>query len=159
MNMAIVFGPRVHMDCVNLRETFGRKWQISWDPAYNPRYLAKDNFDPWMMQIPCRGGITIYPHGGSKLAIECDYHPQIARQLGSIPGVELIQDGDHEKTFVFYLSLIDQVADIVQPRRRRQLSDDHRERLTASGKSALEKYRRNPNSGAQISVLKPLGKV
>jgi hypothetical protein len=147
------------MNCVNLRERFGRKWRITWDSAYNPRHVSRETLDPWMMQIPCKGGITIYPHGGSKLAVECDCHPQIARQLCSILGVELIQDGDHEKTFVFDVSLFDQVATIVQPRRHRRLSDHHRARLTASGKSALEKYRRNPNSGAQISVLKPLGKA
>jgi hypothetical protein len=146
------------MNCVNLRKTLGKKWRITWDPAYNPRHVARESLDPWMMQIPCRGGMTIYPHGGTKLAVECDYHPQVARQLGSIPGVELVQDGDHEKTFVFDVSLFDQVAAIVNPRRRRRLSAQHRARLTTSGKAALDRYRRNPNSGAQISRLKPLGK-
>ena len=144
--------------CINLRETFGKCWRISWDPAYDPRHVPKDNLDPWMMQIPCRGDITIYPHGDSKLTVECDYHPQIAGQLTCIPGVELSQDGDHEKTFVFDVSMFDEVAAIVKPRRRRQLSKRHRAKLTASGKEALKRYRHNSNSGAQISVLKPLGK-
>jgi hypothetical protein len=144
--------------CVNLRETFGRKWRIDWDPAYDPRHVARESLDPWMMQIPCRGG-TIYPHGGTRLAVECDYHPQVARQLGSIPGVELVQDGDHEKTFVFDVSLFDHVAVIVKPRRRKRLGAHHRARLTASGKAALNRYRHNSNSGDQISALEPLGKV
>src|SRR6266851_8129387 len=130
--------PEANTDCVNLRETFGKRLRIGWDPAYDPRHVEKEKQEPWMMQIPCMGGITIYPHGGTKLAVECDYHPQITRQLGFIPGVELIQDGDHEKTFVFDVSLIDQVAAIVKPRQRRHLTEDRRARLAATGKAALE---------------------
>lgn len=143
---------------MNLHETFGKQWRIAWDSAYDPRHVAKEDRDPWMMEIPCKAGIKIYPQGGTKLAVECDYHPQIARQLGTIPGVELTQDGDHEKTFVFDVSLIDQVAALVQPRRRRQLTEENRAKLAATGKAALEKYRRNVNSGDQISELEPLGK-
>jgi hypothetical protein len=111
-----------------------------------------------MMQIPCKGGITIYPNGGSKLAVECDYHPQIARQLASIPGVELTQDGDQEKTFVFDVSLLDQIAAIIRPRRRRQLTEENRAKLAATGKAALERYRRSVNLGDQIPQEEPLGK-
>ena len=132
-------------DCVNLRETFGNRWRIGWDSAYDPRHVAKEDRDPRMMEIRCKGGITIYPQGSTKLAVECDYHPQIARQLGSIPGVKLTQDGDHEKTFVFDVSLFDHVAAIVNPKRKRQLTEENRARLVATGKAALEKYRRNVN--------------
>jgi hypothetical protein len=137
---------------------FGKRWRIGWDAAYEPCHVAKGSLDPWMMQILCKGDITIYPQGGTKLAVECDYHPQIVRQLASIPGVELTQDGDHEKTFVFDVSLIDQLAAIVKPRRRRRHTETNRARLAATGKAALEKYRRSINAGAQISRLEPLGK-
>ena len=148
----------VHNDCVNLREMFGKRWRISWDPVYEPRHVAQENHDLWMMQILCKGGIVIYPQGGRKLAVECDYHPQIARQLASIPGVELTQDGDHEKTFVFDVSLIDQIAAVVKPRRRRQHTEVNRARLAETGIAALAKYRRRINFGDQVSELKPLGK-
>jgi hypothetical protein len=137
---------------------FGKRWQTGWDPVYKPGHVAKEKGDPWMMQIPCKGMVTIYPNGGSKLAVDCDYHPQIARQLASIPGVDLAQDGDQEKTFVFDVSLIDQVAAIIEPRRRRQLSEEHRARLAAAGKAALERYRRSVNLGDDTSELKALGK-
>jgi hypothetical protein len=150
--------PEAKTDCVNLRETFGKRCRIGWDPAYEPRHVAKENHDPWMMQIPCKRGIIIYPQGDKKLAVECNYHPQIARQLGSIPGVELTQDGTHEKTFVFHVSLFDQIAAIVKPKRRRQLTERHRTILAVTGKAALEKYRHKTNSGDQISELEPLGK-
>ncbi len=79
-----------------------------------------------------------------------------ARQLASIPGVDLAQAGDQEKTFIFHVSLIDQVAAIVKPRRRRQHSEETRARLAATGKAALERYRRSINFGDQISDLEPL---
>jgi hypothetical protein len=80
-----------------------------------------------MMQIPCRGGITIYPHGGDLLALEVDYHPLLTRRLLAIPGVKLYQNGDHEKTFLFPAGVFEQVAEVVRPHRRPQLSEDQRQ--------------------------------
>ena len=62
------------------------------------------------------------PHGGDLLAVEVDYQPGLARKLRAIPGVKLHQDGDHEKTFLFPVSLFKQLARIVKPRKRRILT-------------------------------------
>jgi hypothetical protein len=116
------------MDCVNLCEHFGKRYQITWDPAYEPRHVPRDKHDPWMMQIPCRSG-TIYPFGGSLLALELDGHSITAGKVAAIQGVRLHQDGDRERTFVFDASLFGQIAAIVQPKRRRTLSPEHKAKL------------------------------
>ncbi len=71
-------GERLMGECVNLRERFGAEYRITWDEA-------REGWDesPWLMQIPCRGGITIYPHGGNLLAVEVDYHPLSPMRCGS----------------------------------------------------------------------------
>jgi hypothetical protein len=75
-----------------------------------------------MMTIPCRKG-TIHPHGAEMLALGLDGHPKVAKQLATIPGIVLHQDGGEEKTFLFPVSLFDQVAALVEPKRVRRLSD------------------------------------
>ena len=85
-----------------------------------------------MMQLPCRGrGVCIYPFGVSRLAVEVDGRPGLAKKLAGIPGVELWQDGDGETTFVFPVDRFAEVAAIVKPHRRRRLSPEGRAELAA----------------------------
>ena len=109
------------MDCINLRQRFGNVYRITFDPAYDPRGVPRRKLDPWYMQITCRFG-TIYPLGRDRLAVECDYHPGIAKRLASIEGVTPTQDGDGEKTFAFPVELLDAVVEVVRPRRRSRRS-------------------------------------
>jgi hypothetical protein len=103
--------------CVNLMELYGNRYRITWDPAYDPKGVHIK--EPWMMQIPCERG-TILPWGAAWLAVEVDYHPQTARKVAAIAGVQLVQDGDHEKTFAFPVGVFEEVAALVKPRKRRK---------------------------------------
>jgi hypothetical protein len=121
--------------CINLLETLGDKYRITWDEAYSPRNVPRDKLDPWMMQIPCEGpGATIYPYGGTTLAIELNRRFQLANRLKALPGVTLYQDGNTEKTFLFDVSLFDQVAAIVSPRTKKVVSEEERARLASLSK-------------------------
>ena len=134
-------------ECTNLREVFGAKYRITFDPAYSPRNVPRAKLDPWMMQIRCAGrGVIIYPHSGTILAIEVDRRPSIAAKLAAMEGVKLRQDGDTEKTFLFDARLFDQVAQVVKPRKRRLLTDTQLQ--------ALLKHQRRFEAGAQKSTLK-----
>ena len=113
--------------CVTLAARFGRDYKVTHDPAARTRRQKRD---PWLMQLPCRGkGVTIYPHGGSWLAVEVDGRPGLVKKLLAIPGVELRQDGDGEKTFLFPVGRFSEVAAVVQPHRRRRLSPERRAEL------------------------------
>ncbi len=96
--------------CINLREAFPQ-CRVSFDPA------CEDKADPWMQQIRCKRGY-IYPFGGSRLAVECDYHPAAVKQLEALPFVECTQAGAGEYTFVFDMSRHREVFAIVRPLRR-----------------------------------------
>jgi len=125
--------------CPNLSELYGDVYRISRDPS------ADSHDDPWMLQIPCQRGV-IYPHGPNTIAVEVDGRPKIAKRIAAIQGIRLHQDGDDEKTFTFDVSLFEQVAEIEKPRKRRHLSDEHREKLTTAGTAALERWRTNSSS-------------
>ena len=114
--------------CINLLEVFGEDFRVTFDPAYDPRRVPRRCLDPWMMQLPCRGkGVCIYPHGGPHLAVEVDGRPGLGKRLVAIPGVELWQDGDREKTFRFDVALFGPVAAVVRPRKRRRLPEGQRQ--------------------------------
>jgi len=114
--------------CTDLRARFGERYRITWDEAYDPEHVPMDKRDPWYMQIPCRFGI-IYPQGGDLLAAEVDRHPRLTKPLLAIAGVHLSQDGDTEKTFTFPVQVFDEIAVILQPRKKRQITEEERERL------------------------------
>jgi hypothetical protein len=105
--------------CPNLLALYGKKYRITFDPCYDRRKVPRKWLDPWMMQVPCRGDVTIYPVGEDRVAVELDYHPGLPRKVAALPGVVCTQDGDQEKTFTFPLALFDRVAEIVKPHKRR----------------------------------------
>jgi len=123
------------MKCINLLEVFGNHYRITFDPAYSARGVPCGKLDCWMMQVPCQGrGVTIYPYGGNSLAVEVDRRPSIAAKLRGIEGLKLHQDGDNETTFLFDVALFEQVAEVVKPRRKRQVSDERRQELVSYGR-------------------------
>jgi len=105
--------------CINLLETFGSEYKISFDEAYDPR--RRQNLDPWMMTIPCRYG-CIYPDGGQYLRVDIDYHNKIAARVAALPGCTLVQDGDDEKTVRFHVDQFEAVTKLVKPYRKVKVS-------------------------------------
>jgi hypothetical protein len=124
--------------CVNLKERYGDRYRLGWDPADESGHR-----DPWMMVLLCQRAV-IYPHGGDQLAVEVDGHPVTARRLAEL-GLRCTQDGDHEKTFVFPLERFEEVAALVLPRRRRQLTPEQRE-------AAMKNLRPFPARGPDESL-------
>jgi hypothetical protein len=111
----------------NLENLFGNRFRVTYDTAVESRN------DPWMMQIACRGeGITIYSHGEATLAIEVNERPGVVRKLRTM-GLAVHQDGEREVTFLFPVSRFEEVAAVVNPRRRRVLTEEQRNRLVAIG--------------------------
>jgi hypothetical protein len=117
------------MLCPNLKQLYGDKYRLAHDPVVRSR---KEKTDPWLMTLPCKFG-TIYPHGAGRLAVEIDYHLGKARQIAQIEGVQLAQDGDNERTYVFPVEVFEQVAQVVRPYRRRRVSPVSQANLVPGG--------------------------
>jgi hypothetical protein len=123
--------------CVNLFERFGKNYKVTFDPAYDSRHVPRRCLDPWMMQLPCRGkGVTVFPFGGDRLAVEVVGRPGLVKKLAAIPGLGVWQDGDREKTFLFNVALFEAVAAVVRPHRRRRLSEGQRAELAGRMRAA-----------------------
>ena len=116
------------MDCINLRQEFGRRYRVRFDPAYTAKGRPHAQRDPWMMVLPCRYG-TIYPEGRRYLRIDLVRHNQIARRLASLLDCAIVNDGDDEKTVHFPLKRFSDVAAIVRPNRRPEFSIERREQM------------------------------
>ena len=95
-------------------------------------------------------------YGEETLAIELNRHPGVAKQLVRL-GLQIVQDGDHKKTFVFSVDRFDAVAEIVKPRKRRQVSEAERQRLAAMsarhGFRPLHQPEQNPDAPRAAETL------
>lgn len=109
--------------CINLADTFGDRFRITHDES---AVTWGDRRDPWMMQIPCERG-TIFPHGGSLLAVEIDGRTLTAKRLADLPCCTVQQWGDAERTLLFHLADFETVAAVVKPRKRRVMTPEQRE--------------------------------
>lgn len=136
---------------INLREQFGDRYRIGFDPAYDHRNVPRAKLDPSMMTIPCQGkGVTIYAYSDTHLAVDVDGRPGITKSLMTFPGLVLWQDGNIEKTFLFPVSLFPEVAQIVKPRRRPRLTDEQREaRRQALGRNILSVRKKGALTGSK----------
>ena len=78
-----------------------------------------------MMLVEFRGG-NIYPQGGDLLAVEVEGRRFLRKRLAALPGVTLKQDGDDFQCWTFPADQFEAVAEIVQPYRRRVLTEYQR---------------------------------
>ena len=125
-------------ECINLRERFdGRckgespkagKYRVEFDPCYSSAGVPRDKLDPWYMLIPCKYG-HIYPYGDDQLAIDIEGHCQMRGMVKRLGCTELYTEGDDDICCLFDVADFDKVAELVKPRKWRQVSDEERERL------------------------------
>jgi hypothetical protein len=82
--------------------------------------------DPWYQVIPCRYG-QIYPYSNTLLAVHSK-GSGIRRKLQALKGL-MVQNwsDDGEALFLFKAELCEQVAEIVKPKRKRQLDPAQRQ--------------------------------
>lgn len=136
------------MEPVNLVERFGKGYRIGFDASRSSAW----NHDPWMMTVRCRYG-EIYPHGETTLAVDVEGHGKIAAQLAALASVTF----HRPNTFLFDAADFDKVAAIVKPRRRRQLTQEQRERQAENLSRVRPKTLPGKQSGARKSTISRRG--
>ena len=121
------------MDCVNLKERFGRKYRVTYEESYYAQYGPRaQTDDPWLQIIPCRRG-HIFPWGDNILAASTNGRGPTAHKLAALDFTTISQDGDDGVTMLFPVERFPEVAELMKPRRRRQVSDQERQRLLEIG--------------------------
>jgi hypothetical protein len=136
------------MDCVNLRERFGRRYRVEYEESYYAQYGPHARTDdPWLQIIPCRRG-HICPWGPSTLAASTNGRGPTARKLIALPGVTLWQDASDGVTVLFPVEMFDEVAELMKPRRRRQMTEEQRQAAAERlAKYAFTSARQNATEG------------
>ena len=125
------------MDCPNLRELFGEKYRVRREIP-----LVRD---PWNDYIPCRLG-HICPWGPDLLAACTNPRHSITNaKLKRADFVTVEQDGMDGVNVSFPVERFDEIAEIMRPYQRPQLTDEQRE---ASRHRILE-YHANKNRGLE----------
>ena len=112
------------MKPLNLKGLYGNQYRITYDPSAESEANGKN--DPWMFVIPCQYG-EIYPHSNKLLSIR-----SISRVGQELPSLKILNDGDGEAVFLFPPEMMNKVARIVKPRKRRHLSAEHKQKLMKS---------------------------
>jgi hypothetical protein len=125
------------MTCIDLKERFGKRFRVIREPGHG---LTRD---PWLWQLQCRRG-HIAPWGGTRLVACIDGHRLLAKRLASLPGVQLVADGDDGANVVFDVADFATVAKLLKPRRRRVLTPEQRQQ--ASDRLAAFRFDRKPES-------------
>ena len=100
----------------------------------------------WLWQIPCKKatGGHIYTHSHTHLGYQSELnggHGKLKTKLRKIKWVELVQEGDGEFAVIFPVEKLDEIADAVQARRRKVLSDKERARVAKLGRETLARNR------------------
>jgi hypothetical protein len=134
------------MQCVNLRERFGRYYVVNENRLYTKQRGTGQLSDPWQQVLLCRNG-HICPWGNNLLAACTVKSGQVAKRLKALPFTTVAQDGDDGANVVFPVEHFEEVAAIMKPRRRRRLS----ERQWAAAVERLRKYQ--PTKGQSVKDI------
>jgi hypothetical protein len=112
-------------NCPDLKWLVRGIYRVGRDPA-----AAAGVEDPWLTTLPGRHG-EIFPFGRDRLAVEVS-DPRIAQRIAAaLDGTEPYQRGWWHWCYVFPVSRLGAIADIIQPRKNRRLSPAAKKRLAA----------------------------
>lgn len=115
---------------INLKSEFGSIYRVSLDESADIAGQTTED-RVWLWQIKCKRG-HVYVHGVNTLGAYCDRSPSIKRLL-ALPFVKLHQRGDRECTVTFDPSHLEEVLQVLSPYKRRQVSEEERQRLASIG--------------------------
>ena len=123
------------MCCPNLRELFGSKYRV-WREVPHVR-------DLWNDYIPCRLGHICCWGPGLLAACTNPRHWRIDARLKELDFVTVVQDGSDGVNVTFPVERFDNIAEIMRPKMRRILSEEHKRELV----DRLEEARRAQKRG------------
>lgn len=129
------FPKGISMDCVDLKEEYGKIHRIGIDESYyaNTGSSNASNTDPWNWILRGTRG-HVCPWGGDRLAACTNYRGQIAKMLMKIPTAKMEQDGTDGVNVSFHKDYLDKAAKVLKLYKRPQLTDEQRQALSERGK-------------------------
>lgn len=108
---------------IDLKARYGSVYRITLDESAELTGQTKAE-RLWLYRIVCKRG-HIYVHGKNTLGAFCD-RKLIGRKLALLEGVTVHQRGDVEIAVTFDPAILPQVAELLQPIKRRKTSPEDR---------------------------------
>jgi hypothetical protein len=138
--------------CINLRERYGHKYRVNYEESYYAQYGPHARVeDPWLQIIPGARG-HVFPWDETRLAASTNTSGSIATKLKALPYTEVRQDGADGVNVIFPADRLDEVAAMLQLRRRRVVTREERQRLAALSKLHSPLRRRSPISQSDLEA-------
>lgn len=135
---------------IDLVAIAGDRYRIEYDPAFEAQGRGREEQRAWLVLIPGRYG-HVYPFSADRLAAYVAGRLQ-PNKVKLLPFAEVHQDGDGECTVLFEPQHLDRIAPLVGLRRRRQLSADHKRKLTEASKPYRFRHGSNGQSQRPESI-------
>ena len=136
------------MNCPNLRELYGDRYRVATEESRPAKGEGSQTADPWLLVIPCQNG-HICPWGSDLLAACTNGRGSIAKRLTELPFVTVEQDGSDGVNASFHVDRIEEVAQIMRPKRKRPPRTEAQRRAT----ERLGKYQFQPGKRDTHSTL------
>ena len=139
------------MNCLNLRDLHGDRYRVATEESRPAKGEGSQTADPWLLVIPCQNG-HICPWGSDLLAACTNGRGSIAKRLTELPFVTVEQDGSDGVNASFHPERIEEVAQIMRPKRKRPPRTEAQRRAT----ERLRQYHFKPGKrGPQIGLESP----
>lgn len=120
------------MDCIDLRPwADSHRYRWRFEESYGAEKAENRGDGRWYVEVICKHGL-IYPKGGNTLLAYSTVGTK--QQVRKIEGAEHHQWDGYCEVFRFPADKLDEVASILQPRKRRTLDPD---RARAIGKGTF----------------------
>jgi hypothetical protein len=119
--------------CIDLRTLYGARYKLRKEADGATWGATPEAERVWLLELACKYGV-VYPQGGEILASTITSRI-MGRRVAALPCIRSSR-GDIERVVTFHVDDADQVLAIMQPRRRRHVSPEERERLAAMGRAA-----------------------
>ena len=132
-------GSQLELRPIDLRQLYGEYFRIQLDEAAECEPGGRNN--PWYYQIPCKFG-HIYPVSDKLLGFWCESGTIRGRLHREHPEIDVTNwSDDGEAIFLFTPNQMDIIAKYARPKKKRKLSEEHRQKLAKAGRDALQKHR------------------
>lgn len=131
------------MDCIDLRPICkANRWRYRLEESFKAEKDPAERAQVgWYIEILCKYGL-IYPWGEEDLPVFTS--GSITRGKLARLGLKRHQSGDGEAVFRFHRSRLDEVAEIVKPRKRHPPSTPPSPEASAEGLRILAERREHP---------------
>jgi hypothetical protein len=134
-------------ELIDIRRCYGHKYRVISED------LNSRNSDAWAWTIPAARG-HLYLHSPDRLGAATNGR-RVGRILARLSGVRIEQEADDGLNLSFPVEQFKAVARVMRPKRRRQISERERRRLTDVGRASRFAPKKGVIAGAQVDLSHP----